>query len=1274
MARFKVERSLGAQALESQALRLLSGQERPTARELVELIRQLNPTGRGLLPADCARRYQLKSRLQSLLVRRFGDDLEIAAEASQPGFVLLRHKWLERGDAAHARVIELDEDARSIVLRRLDESIATHEAPPPVHLYIPAGRGKDSQVAADSLLASSPAELVRLGRAAMDAYDYEAARAHLADALRDSSGKVEAALPLCELLVENLGADAEALAVAPLFNVEAASHPAVRALLALAAARSGQPKEAVRWLRGVSDAAAASVWLALAERAILDRVVGEAESALGQARAFGAPPAELLRLTDALTELKRRTWQPVEVELSRQLEAGHLEEALAQAQQLLKEWPESVVGRRVLAFLQAQGRTQERERLQEEAAEALTAGDLALASHKVRAARELGQELPELEEAIAAAQERARKAREQAEIAACVRALSANEQTESADSLRQYLELPAPLRAEVRRATSNPLLDWLEAIERHGTSARNRSSIDAVLALRRAFRAEQPEEVVGALQPHERTLASVDVAQQLLARTRAALLVVHRAQAEQKLEAIAAALDRGQLSSAEQQLLEVELRALDPQGSERMQKLKERLHRQQELLRLNDELQRYLAADDLLRAQAAVATLVELCEPKDRPTWQSQRVEIAERIKQNFCLQEYELGGQDLAELVHLEASLDFAFTQLQTFHCLADGEAVLAQAEGDWLFLFVIDAERATLRRALTLRTPAPLGRVKVVLSEQGLYVLGDAHLLALDRALQTVCFWQDLRTFVAPSQRIEELFVLPEAGYLWVRTGTDSPDQVTVVDTRRWRVRRELLSGVTLSPFISRHGVGMASLGWESGAKLFDASGAAGDAVGLPARLTLALASHPSGSGALGLLAEPTLSAEEELGRLALVESASKHKDLLLARSDYEAPCALVTSFAEDTAFVSYSGAEGTELHAYRARPTGLEQVWQRPYSPRLVFLQDLGGARVFALSPSSSGPRLVQLGSSPPVLPNGDVAPWHGFPDMGGHLWCLSGSFEMPPQLETELAQLAPAERPPEYFDFFRVQHAADLNALLAVYLRIPHEQRRGHLDFIERHYGGVPALAYLRADLAVEEHAWAEARRLMATLKVEQLPERSQRHFLHILGCVKLREGDVRGARRTWRRASERPGLCRIDSCIEWLDALDAVPRRIDNEVNPTRLHVLARGLLLADRCLASGDFAGTCRALEQSAILSLNEGQSLARLAAAYLNLTPAGRLPFLHKATALACFCTWQKSDWERHEVYLPQAQWEKEKMMALEKTATAWLRDNLGVPMGPSS
>jgi hypothetical protein len=27
--------------------------------------------------------------------------------------------------------------------------------------------------------------------------------------------------------------------------------------------------------------------------------------------------------------------------------------------------------------------------------------------------------------------------------------------------------------------------------------------------------------------------------------------------------------------------------------------------------------------------------------------------------------------------------------------------------------------------------------------------------------------------------------------------------------------------------------------------------------------------------------------------------------------------------------------------------------------------------------------------------------------------------------------------------------------------------------------------------------------------------------------------------------------ERPGLCHIDSCIEWLDALDAAPRHTDN---------------------------------------------------------------------------------------------------------------------------
>ena len=50
---------------------VLAGRVRVDARELVALIRRVNPTGLDLPAGEMSRRYAIKSRLQSLLVRRF---------------------------------------------------------------------------------------------------------------------------------------------------------------------------------------------------------------------------------------------------------------------------------------------------------------------------------------------------------------------------------------------------------------------------------------------------------------------------------------------------------------------------------------------------------------------------------------------------------------------------------------------------------------------------------------------------------------------------------------------------------------------------------------------------------------------------------------------------------------------------------------------------------------------------------------------------------------------------------------------------------------------------------------------------------------------------------------------------------------------------------------------------------------------------------------------------------------------------------------------------
>lgn len=97
---------------------VLSGRVHADVRTLMRLIHVVNPTGRAMGEGARDRRYQVKSRLQSLLVAEHADDIDVARDPHDENLVTLRHRVF--GDACHARLTDLDDHARSWVQMQLD--------------------------------------------------------------------------------------------------------------------------------------------------------------------------------------------------------------------------------------------------------------------------------------------------------------------------------------------------------------------------------------------------------------------------------------------------------------------------------------------------------------------------------------------------------------------------------------------------------------------------------------------------------------------------------------------------------------------------------------------------------------------------------------------------------------------------------------------------------------------------------------------------------------------------------------------------------------------------------------------------------------------------------------------------------------------------------------------------------------------------------------------------------------------------------------------------
>lgn len=98
---------------------VLEGRQSPELREFLALIRNVNPTRRDLTPTLRDARYRLKARLQSLLLRRYWEALDLFP-GPNPGILGIRRRG-ERGDACHVRVDLLDGDVRIKVRSTLNQ-------------------------------------------------------------------------------------------------------------------------------------------------------------------------------------------------------------------------------------------------------------------------------------------------------------------------------------------------------------------------------------------------------------------------------------------------------------------------------------------------------------------------------------------------------------------------------------------------------------------------------------------------------------------------------------------------------------------------------------------------------------------------------------------------------------------------------------------------------------------------------------------------------------------------------------------------------------------------------------------------------------------------------------------------------------------------------------------------------------------------------------------------------------------------------------------------
>lgn len=966
---------------------VVAGRSRPSVRELFDLIHAINPTarvderGRG---AQTARDYQLKARLQSLLVRRHGDELRVRLE--DDGTIAIAHRYSNR-DACHAQLDTLDDDARAWVRWQLDTSeeapgSSTHGARAPA---MRSERGDGHEL--EPGVADDGSDPLERGRQALAEYDFELAVSLFREALAESGG-VEPARALLEVLVDSLAQDAEALALEAVLDAEARADDEVRSLLGLAAARIGEAERAHQWLKRAKGPRCADAWSVLARAAIAAGALEDAERAAHALEALDGGHPELAELRAAMSARRAELRRPDEEALAAAVAAGDDDAAEERARAILARWPDSAVAGRTLAAITERRRARSGESHRQAAREALDRGDLAAAREQVQRAMGLGVDARELLGRIDEAEAEARALHDAARVDDVCAALREDERR----GLARFLDLPSALRARVIAGVVDSAgvrwLDELAPADRSKLREPERGAVvDAVLAFREAREAADagdPERALERLDRHAE-LERLREARALRARARDAVTTRRAQAAATALEAAEFAWDAGDATTAARLVEELDRRALPPELRTRADRLADVIARRGEREKRMQRIEQLLASGELIAARRELELLMS--DAEHDPPWAEARLETARAgLRDRWHVRtsiRTPWGPRELGELIGR-----LPLFEMPQAWASADGHVVLAAVHERHLFIaaFEVGRDRAIVHH---VETPAPLGRHAVrVLDGDRMWIAGETHVLQLDWRTAEIVRWESLRAFVGEGALIERLFVSPAARTLWIETRQDREWSTRIIDLERWSVVRTL-AGSKLFVSIPGDEPLFAAFERDVGAVFYGGrGGTAGALFELRGRRVSELARHPDHAGYIAAASRPDVDDDLSLFEVVPGRPASGQ---VLEDSDPEAPSTLVSRRGHGRAYAYSVGSNGPTLAALRTGVGGLE-ITTRVRAPyELTFAHDPTSRRVFVVWDTADGAHVSELCEELPSF--GEGLAREALPSVAPYFMCAS-----------------------------------------------------------------------------------------------------------------------------------------------------------------------------------------------------------------------------------------------------------------------------------------
>lgn len=1284
---------------------VLEGKAPVTALELIRLVHRINPTNTEVAAKKASERYRVKARLQSLLIREFKESLHVEIpEPQNPQLVGLRLLHFEE-DACHALIHELEDDAGSWIRRRIDEALAEKAAG---RGDFPETPGSIEQLSNDSLSRNgelkerdediSVNDWIDLGQKALDAYDYDLCERYYLKALKASRGGLEPALCVLELFVDHLAAYEKALDVSASFSTAAGKDRRVRILLGLSSVRCGHFEQALDYIARISDPRLVEIYLLVAGHFVREGDENRAAKALSNLKSYGnlEQESEIDKLEQEILRLKTKKLKHVEKEMILAWEEGRSDLGLEMAERILSSLPQNKAAQQVRREFEKQQRQDRITLLLNEADDAGGRHAFGREVDLLKQAIALGANAPELSKRLEYARNMAKRQREEMEIADLLRLW---EEGRTGESLFQFIGFTEKQRRRIVQAVHDPHFRWVEEVLSSDRALNHKKVVDAILAFGQSKKGMEKGEnlhrVIEGMNLHGKVLQYVPEARTVLKQAESMLRAMESRRNKDLLEKAGEFLTEGHrdLEKASHCLSGIKVRLLDETKKGYLEDLKSRLQHLETIQMLRQKYDSCSTRGDHFICMDMAEKLAEQEEEGHSNHWHDKAKEHAEILKREWSLVS--------CDIRKLPASYGYFgmkwMAEEPNCWLLPDGRhVVMATSHDRWVFVRTFCLDDQKFGDGIILRAPEKLLYSNIVISGKMLWIAGQgAHVLGLDLDPVTIRFWHDCSSSVKQDEVIENVWIFPEKGTLWLgkRDIENADEIIEIVDMEQERTIRTMKSfhfpiimncGDCFRVAISDRDQNFVRIYSEQGrtitAPQFEKRCAVNRAVPHPNGVDFVFLTYDD-TGAL----DPFLGISDEddvqYGDFILTletkpDVKQRSEPTRIEDSHGELKHMMVASRDTGIIFVYFATDSGLDtgynLAAFRPSERGFDLLYRVTAPEDLILFSDECSDRVAAIIPRNKKTRTMVLDERPPVFDVVDDSRTKGyyFPpfDSIWHCDVHTGAFNAEVLAHMGLLRDCSFEAFYEYLMEMRLSNDPDrvapfIRALERSFRKDESEELR---MLMQERYPDHCSTLFERAKGAAKKQNWREVISLLERILPADLDEGAACHRSHLLGMAYFAEGEAKSALRIWEEGARyEEGQCDLDPYITYarLSLMNEKKRK------KTKIRSdMKRGLDLyetVDRYLEAKDWDGVITTVESADALETTDLQLAVRLTQAYLHqdVIP-GDMRFICKVLVLANYCERYNGIAFRGNQVLPTyiEVWSEERLKKTAREASEWL------------